>query len=104
MTTRREFIVQVSLGSAALMAAGHSLGAAGPLVAETDPLAVTLGYKSVAAKADKAKFPKYADGQQCSNCALYQGKPGEPQGACPLYVGKEVLAGAWCSAYAKKPA
>jgi hypothetical protein len=87
-----------------LIVAGQSQAAAGPLVVETDPQPAALGYKAVAAKADKVKYPKYADGQQCSNCQLYQGKPGDAQGACPLYAGKQVLPGAWCSAYAKKPA
>lgn len=102
MTTRREFILQVGLGSAAMIAAGQSQAAALPLVVETDPQPTALGYKSVASKVDKAKFPKYADGQKCANCALYQGKPGDAEGGCPLYAGKAVLAGAWCSAYNKK--
>ena len=77
--------------------------ATGPLVDEKDPQAAALGYVAVAAKADKAKFPKYADGQLCSNCALYQGGAAA-QGGCPLYPGKQVLAKAWCSAYSKKAA
>lgn len=75
----------------------------GPLVDEKDPQAAALGYVAVAGRADKAKFPKYADGQLCSNCALYQGGAAE-QGGCPLYPGKQVLAKAWCSAYNKKAA
>ena len=74
---------------------------AGALLDEKDPQAVALGYVAVAAKADKTKFPKYADGQQCSNCALYQGGTAE-QGGCPLFPGKQVLGKAWCSAYNKK--
>ena len=77
--------------------------AAGGLVDEKDPQAAALGYVAVAAKADKAKFPKYADGQACANCALYQGGAAE-QGGCPLYPGKQVLSKAWCSAYNKKAA
>lgn len=77
--------------------------ATGPLVDEKDPQAAALGYVAVAAKADKAKFPKYADGQVCSNCALYQGGAAA-QGGCPLYPGKQVLGKAWCSAYNKKAA
>lgn len=77
--------------------------ATGPLVDEKDPQAAALGYVAVAAKADKAKFPKYADGQACSNCALYQGGSAE-QGGCPLYPGKQVSSKAWCSAYSKKAA
>jgi hypothetical protein len=77
--------------------------ATGPLVDEKDAQAAALGYVAVAAKADKAKFPKYADGQACSNCSLYQGGAAD-QGGCPLYPGKQVLAKAWCSAYNKKAA
>jgi hypothetical protein len=75
--------------------------AAGPLVDEKDAQAAALGYVAVAAKADKAKFPNYADGQACSNCSLYLGGTAE-QGGCPLFPGKQVLAKAWCSAYNKK--
>ena len=77
--------------------------APGPLVDDKDPQATALGYVAVASKADQAKFPKYAAGQACSNCALYQGGAAE-QGGCPLYPGKQVLSKAWCSAYNKKAA
>ena len=77
--------------------------ATGPLVDEKDAQAIGLGYVAVATKADKTKFPKYADGQQCSNCSLYQGGSAE-QGGCPLFAGKQVLSKAWCSAYNKKAA
>ena len=77
--------------------------AAGALVDEKDPQAAALGYVAVAAKADKTKYPKYADGQACSNCALYQGGAAA-QGGCPLFPGKQVLSKAWCSAYNKKAA
>lgn len=78
--------------------------AAGPLLDEKDPQAAALGYVNVASKADKAKFPKYADGQACVNCALYQGAAGSAQGGCPLYPAKQVASKAWCSAYNKKTA
>lgn len=53
------------------------------MVAETYPQAAALGYKADASKVDKAKFPEYAAGQVCDNCALYQGKAG-----CSLFAGK----------------
>ena len=99
MTNRREFIVQLSLGGTALMAGGAAMAA---MVADTDPQAAALGYKSDAAKADKVKFPKFAAGQNCSTCSLFQGKAGAAAGPCPLFAGKEVSAKGWCSAYAKK--
>ena len=100
MTNRREFIVQLSLGTGAL--AATQAMAAGPMVAENDAQATALGYKADASKVDKAKFPKFAAGQQCSTCALYQGKAADAAGGCPLFAGKQVAGKGWCSAYAKK--
>ena len=75
-----------------------------PLMDEKDPTASALGYINDATKVDKAKYPNYADGQNCGNCALFQGAAGSTQGGCPLYPGKNVAAKAWCSAYVKKTA
>lgn len=100
MASRRDFFVKLGLGSAALLAAARSFAAA--MVAESDPQAKALGYHTDPSTVDKAKFPKYAAGQKCSTCALYQGKPGEASGPCPLYAGKLVSADAWCGAWAKK--
>jgi hypothetical protein len=100
MSNRREFIVQLSLGSSALAASAAM--AQGAMVSETDPQAAALGYKADASKADKAKFPKFAAGQSCGTCALYTGKAGADAGPCPLFAGKQVSAKGWCSAYAKK--
>ena len=72
------------------------------MIDEKDPQAAALGYKADATKVVKAKFPKYATGQNCGNCALYQGKAGSAAGGCPLFAGKQVAGPGWCSAYAKK--
>ncbi|MFZ3084362.1 high-potential iron-sulfur protein [Rhodoferax ferrireducens] len=101
MSNRREFIVQLSLGSSALIGAS-AIAADLPMVAATDAQAKALGYVADATKADKAKFPKFAAGQTCGNCALYQGKAGAASGPCPLFAGKQVAAKGWCSAYVKK--
>ena len=101
MSNRREFIVQFGLGGAAVLAAGQSF-AQGAMVADADPQAAALGYHADGTKTDKTKFPKYAAGQQCSSCALFQGKAGDKAGGCPLFAGKQVAASGWCSAYAKK--
>jgi hypothetical protein len=100
MTKRREFVIQLAVGGSAL-ACGQAFAQA-PMVADTDPTAVSLGYKADGTKTDKAKFPKYAAGQNCGNCALFQGKPTDAAGGCPLFAGKQVAAKGWCSAYAKK--
>lgn len=100
MTNRREFIVKLSLGGAALFT--NQVMAQGAAVSESDPQATALGYKADASKVDKKKFPQYAAGHQCGNCALFQGKAGDAAGGCPLFAGKQVSAKAWCSAWAKK--
>ena len=97
---RRTFVIHSLVGSAALAVSGMSRADA-PKVLESDPQAVALGYKDDATKADKVKFPKYAAGQHCGNCQLYQG-PATGVGACALFAGKSVPAAAWCSAYVKK--
>jgi hypothetical protein len=104
MTNRREFIVNCSFGAsaAALALSANTALAQGAMVAETDANAVGLGYKANATKTDKAKYPKYAAGQVCSNCALYQGKTADKAGGCPLFSGKQVAGAGWCSAWAKK--
>jgi hypothetical protein len=100
MTNRREFIVQLSLGTGALVA-GQAM-AQGAALAETDPAAVAQGYKADTTKVDAKKFPKHAAAQQCSNCALFQGKATDAAGPCALFPGKAVASKGWCNAYAKK--
>ena len=97
-TTRRVFLMAVSASTA-----GLSLGArAQALVDEKDAQAAALGYAADATKTDTKKYPKYAAGQACNTCALYQGKPADAAGACPLFAGKQVAGKGWCSAWAKK--
>jgi len=101
---RRDFLKMSTLAVATVaigVRAGESV-AQGAQVDEKDPTAQSLGYKHDASKVDKAKFPKYAAGQTCSNCQLFQGKPGDAWGPCPIFGGKNVNAKGWCSAYVKK--
>ena len=98
-TSRRQFMIYAAAGAASLPLANQANAQA--LVGETEPQAAALGYKAVATTVDKAKFAKYADGQNCANCQLYQTKSAEA-GACAIFPGKLVGAAAWCSAYIKK--
>lgn len=100
MTNRREFVINISLGSTAVFA-GQAFAQA-PMLAETDAQATALGYKADTTKVDAKKFPKHAATQLCNNCALYAGKPTDAAGGCPLFAGKQVAGKGWCSAYAKK--
>lgn len=100
MTNRRKFIVQLGVTSGVVFAG--QARAQGAMLAETDPQAVTLGYKADTSKVDAKKYPKHASAQSCKKCALYQGKPGDASGGCPLFAGKQVAANGWCSSWAKK--
>ncbi len=87
---------------AAAPAAAPPAAALGPMVDEKEAAAVALGYVADAARVDKAKYPKYAPGQACGNCALYQGVAGAAAGPCPLFAGQQVSAAGWCGSYVKK--
>jgi hypothetical protein len=101
MTSRRQFIQIVPVAGATLLGA-RMASAQANLVNEKDPQAAALGYVADATKADKAKYKNWAAGQLCNNCALWQAKPTDAVGGCPLFAGKVVHAKGWCSAYAKK--
>lgn len=97
-TARRTFMMTVAAGGAALATPGRAQAR----LDEKDPQAVALGYYADATKVDTKKWPKYAAGQVCSNCALYQGKAADPWGGCPLFAGRQVAGKGWCNAWAKK--
>ena len=97
---RRVFLMTLSASSGAFVLGVHAQ--AQVKLDEKDPQAVALGYVADAAKVDTKKFPKFAAGQNCANCALYQGKAGAASGPCALFPGKDVTAKGWCQAYAKK--
>ena len=69
MTSRRRFLALVPLAGTAALARAQAAAPVDP----KDPTAVAFGYVLDATQADKAKFPKYAPGQTCGSCALYQG-------------------------------
>ena len=100
-TNRRVFMMQ-TISVAGVAALATTVSAQAAMVNEADPQAVGLSYKADATKVDKAKQPKYAAGQICGNCALFQGKATDAAGGCPLFAGKQVAGKGWCSAYAKK--
>jgi len=55
----------------------------------------------VAGTADKTRYPQYAEGQRCANCALYGGA-GTAQGPGPLFAGQQVQATGWCGSCVRK--
>lgn len=100
---RRVFLMTAAACGAALATAVQAQTTATPaLVDEKNAQAAALGYVADAKRVDVKKFPKYATGQVCSNCALYQGKATDKAANCPLFAGKQVAGPGWCSAWAKK--
>lgn len=97
---RRVFLIHCASAAPLMALAGQAH--AQEMVDEKSPQAAGLGYVADAKRADAKKYPKYAAGQVCTNCALYQGKPTDKAGGCPLFAGKQVAAAGWCSAWAKK--
>ena len=95
---RRVFLMTLAASGAALA----STAQAQAMLDEKDGQAVALGYVADAKRVDAKKFPKFAAGQNCANCALYQGKAADKAGGCPLFAGKQVAGPGWCSAWAKK--
>ena len=99
-TTRRTFMFRVAAGGT-LLAASQTQAQAVKLD-EKDPQAVALGYSADTNKVDAKKYPKHAKDQKCNNCGLFQGKPADAVGGCPLFGTKQVANGGWCSAWVKK--
>lgn len=102
MTTRRNFIFCAIPAATLALTSSRMASAQATKLAETDPTAVSLGYKNDASKVDIKKYPAYAAGHNCSNCQLYQGKPADTSGACGVMGGKLVNAKGWCTVWAKK--
>jgi len=97
-TSRRVFLMTVAAAGVGLAPAANAQA----MLSEKDPQAVALGYVADASRVDTKKFPKFAAGQACSNCALYQGKATDAAAGCPLFAGRQVAGKGWCSAWVKK--
>ena len=100
MANRREFLRIVVAGTA--VAGALKAQAQAAQLSESDPVATALGYKADATKVDKSKFPKYAAGQDCATCQLYQGKPTDASAPCPTFGNKIVAGKGWCNAWVKR--
>jgi len=95
---RRRLVARLLMGAVvaplAFLRSRRAQAADQPLLDPSSPQARKLQYVSDASQAKAA-----AKGNSCSNCGLYQGAYGSKQGACQLFPGKDVLAGAWCSSW-----
>ena len=95
---RRVFLKALAVTGTVLSTRSHAQAQ----LDEKDPQAAALGYVAEAKRVDAKKFPKFAAGQNCANCALFQGKAADRAGGCPLFAGRQVASAGWCSAWAKK--
>jgi len=98
-SNRRQFMAVSAVSVASLVTA--KVAFAQPMLGESEPQAVALGYVEDAANVDKAKFAKYQEGQICDNCQLYTAKD-DKAGACSIFPGKLVAAAGWCNLWVKK--
>ena len=101
MTTRRTFLAAIPVTTIALTLA-RKANAQPAKLEESDPMAVSLGYKHDASKVDSKKFTSYAAGRNCANCQLYQGKATDAWAACAAVGGKLVNGKGWCAAWSKR--
>jgi hypothetical protein len=95
---RRVFLMSLASTAAAVTLPSHAQS----MVDEKDAQALALGYVADAKRVDAKKFPRFQAGQNCGNCALFQGKASDKAGGCPLFGNKQVATAGWCSAWAKK--
>lgn len=99
--SRRQFVHKLLLGvalapiAAARFSSSHAADVDLPLLSTTDPAAQKVKYTEDASKEKSA-----LKGNQCANCALYEGAYGSAKGPCQLFPGKHVKAAGWCSAWA----
>jgi hypothetical protein len=99
-SSRRVFMMRVAAGGTALASA--MVSAAPKRVEESEPKAMSLGYRHDSAQVDKAKYPKHTPDQKCNNCVAWLGKPSDPTAECDLITDRLVSNGGWCSSYVKK--
>jgi hypothetical protein len=109
MKTRREFLKAAAVGAAMVPAAGVAVRTASASVPDgmprlelDDPAAAALGYVHDVADVDTARFPRFAEGQICSNCRLISGDADAEWRPCSIFPGKLVNNDGWCSAWVAK--
>jgi hypothetical protein len=105
--TRRKFIAG-SLAIPLLDVSRPVLAQDLPVVSESDPTAMALGYKHDVADIDEMMYPRRSteeggENQFCDNCVFYTGAAGEEWGPCALFPGKSVAAKGWCNTWTIKP-
>jgi High potential iron-sulfur protein len=97
--SRRRFVKKLLLGAGltplatARLTASHA--AELPLLSPDDPEAKKVKYTEDATKEKSA-----VKGNNCGNCALYEGTYKSARGPCQIFPGKDVKSAGWCSSWA----
>lgn len=103
---RRALLRGLALTAAALPLGRFARAADAPALphlAESDPMAQSLGYHEDASKIDPAKETTLKKGSKCSLCTLYQAAQAKGGYApCGAFPGKAVNANGWCRAFVAK--
>jgi len=101
MSNRRNFILKlVPLAGAAAVLPRMALAEI-PHLAESDKMAVAMGFHLHTKDADQKKYPKHSEEQFCGRC-LHFTEPGKDEARCDLF-NKIVPKGGWCSGFSKRP-
>lgn len=101
MAKRRDFVFTIApLAGAAFVLPRIALADL-PHLAETDKMAVAMGFRLHTKDADQKKYPKHTDEQFCGRC-LHFTAPGKDEARCDLF-NKIVPKGGWCSGFSKRP-
>ena len=96
-------LIGLAAAPASALLARDAFAADLPLIDPADAQAKALGYVHDATKVDAKANPNYKAGQHCANCIQYTGKPGDAEGGCNLFPGKDVKAAGWCKVWVLKP-
>ena len=102
-STRRIFIARTLAGGCTALAVHAAVRAAPSRVDEADEAAVALGYRHDTRQVDKQRHSKHSNGQNCANCAFFQGSATDEWAGCAMFGRKHIAAAGWCSAWARKP-
>jgi hypothetical protein len=98
-STRRVFMLQMAVSSAALAAA--QANAAVKKIEENEPKALSLGYRNDTTQVDEKRFPKHKASEHCAACMAWLGKPSDAWAECDLMADRMVSSTGWCSSFVK---
>ena len=103
--SRRSVLHGLAAGGAvvSLSSLGGLAWADSDRVSVDEPTAKAVHYVEDASEVDASKHPRFAEGQLCSNCILWQAGPDDAWGGCGIFGGRKVAGPGWCTAWVAKP-